>query len=181
MPTALSGTEPNKTVNEFEIEEESINTCPAGEAPINCEYNEEKETFRAEFDRQACESCPRREECPVKLTKKKAVVQLTRKTITRAALAEAMTTEEYKELARKRNGVEGVPSVMRRKYGVDDMPVRGLARSKIRFGFKIGAMNARRVIEYIQKINIFCFFNLKNHLKRSFATLCHFSFCFSST
>ncbi len=42
--------------------------------------------------------------------------------------------------------VEGMPSVLRRRYGVDSMPVRGLVRQKMLFGFKIGAINVKRVI-----------------------------------
>ena len=56
------------------------------------------------------------------------------------------TTEKYKEYARKRNGVEGIPSILGRRYGIDRMPVRGLLRSKMWFGFKIGAINVKRVI-----------------------------------
>ena len=53
---------------------------------------------------------------------------------------------EYKEYARKRNGIEGIPSILRRRYEIDRMPVRGLLRSKMWFGFKIGAINVKRVI-----------------------------------
>jgi len=58
-----------------------------------------------------------------------------------------MGTEEYKEHARKRNGVEGIPSILRRRYRIDKMPVRGLVRTKTFFGFKIGAINIKRVIK----------------------------------
>jgi len=161
VPTALTGTDPNPIVKEFEIENQAIIACPAGHAPTSCEYNEEKETYRAYFSRTTCENCPRRSDCLAKLQKLRATVTLTKKTINRALLAEAMTTEEYKELARKRNGVEGIPSVMRRRYKVDDMPVRGLVRSKMRFGLKIAAINAKRVIKYIHSTAIFTFFRLK--------------------
>jgi len=162
VPSALSGAEPNPIVNEFQIKEETITRCPTGNAPISSDFNEEKETIRACFDRSTCENCPLLGQCPVKIQKRQAVVTLTITTINRAALAEAITTEEYKELARKRNGVEGIPSVMRRRYGVDDMPVRGLVRSKMRFGFKIGAINAKRVIKFIQSIALIYFFKGKS-------------------
>lgn len=69
-----------------------------------------------------------------------------------------MNTEEYKEVANKRAGVEGVPSVLRRRYKVDDMPVRGLMRAKIWFGFKIWAMNINSLLKwagFMNKKNIF--------------------------
>ena len=60
-----------------------------------------------------------------------------------------LSTEEYKLLSKKRNGVEGIPSVLRRKYDVDHIPVTGLVRSKIWYSFKIGAINAKRVIKKV--------------------------------
>jgi hypothetical protein len=91
------------------------------------------------------------EECPVKISKKKSSVKITQTTVNRVKFIEKLTTEEYKKYMRKRNGVEGVMSVLRRRYHVDDMPVRGLVRSKMWFGFKIGAINIKRAIAYIAK------------------------------
>ena len=146
VTTNLTGKMPPKIINDFEVDGDSINSCPAGHAPIDCKYDEKKEEYSAHFDKETCESCPHREECPVIISKKKALVKLSTSTIERAAYAEKLSTEEYKEHARKRNGVEGVMSVLRRRYNVDNMPVRGLVRSKMWFGFKIGAINAKRVI-----------------------------------
>lgn len=60
-----------------------------------------------------------------------------------------LSAEEYIVLQKKRNGVEGLPSVLRRRYHVDTMPVRGLVRSKIWFSFKIGAINVKRVLKMV--------------------------------
>jgi len=146
VATALTGEKPPKIILDFEIEENTINACPAGHAPIDCSYDEKKDQYRAHFDKATCESCPHRDECPVIMQKKTALVKLSATTIERAKYAEKLTTEEYKGYARIRNGVEGVPSIMRRRYGIDDMPVRGLVRSKLWMGFKIGAINVKRVI-----------------------------------
>ena len=54
------------------------------------------------------------------------------------------TQNQYKAdaiKARIRNGIETIPSILRRKYHVDDMPVRGKLKIKIRFGFKMLALN----------------------------------------
>ena len=45
-----------------------------------------------------------------------------------------------------RNAVEGIPSVLRRRYHVDQIPVRGFVRSKTWFTLKIGAINVKRVL-----------------------------------
>jgi hypothetical protein len=158
ISTTLTGQEPPKIINDFEIEDKTIKSCPAGHAPLDCEYKEDKELYRAHFDKATCEDCPFREECPVIMQKKRALVKLSTSSINRAAYVEKLSTEEYKGYARKRNAVEGVPSVLRRRYGVDRMPVRGLLRSKMWFGFKIGAINAKRMIEASKSLaNVFDF------------------------
>ena len=107
---------------------------------------------------------------------KNATVNLSQSTINRAEYADKLSTEEYKEFARKRNGVEGVPSVLRRRYRVDEMPVRGLLRSKMWIGLKIGAINIKRVIAasfFSSKIFVDFVFGKQNLFATSFA-------CFSA-
>jgi len=57
-----------------------------------------------------------------------------------------MGTSKYQELARKRAGIEGIPSVLRRRYKIDHLPVRGLIRVRVYLGFKISAINCKRLI-----------------------------------
>ncbi len=57
----------------------------------------------------------------------------------------------YKELARKRNGIEGIPSVLRRRYGIDSLPVRGLLRSKTWLAFKAMAINVKRLLSGMEE------------------------------
>ena len=47
---------------------------------------------------------------------------------------------------RIRNGVETIPSVLRRKYRVDEMPVRGKLKAKVFFGFKMLALNFTKLL-----------------------------------
>src|SRR5665647_2823130 len=65
----------------------------------------------------------------------------------RERLIAKMGTKEYKDIASKRAGVEGIPSVLRRKYGIDHLPVRGKVRSKVWLGFKVAAINCKRLIK----------------------------------
>jgi len=58
-----------------------------------------------------------------------------------------MGTSEYQELAKKRAGIEGIPSALRRRYKIDHLPVRGLVRVKVYLGFKISAINCKRLIK----------------------------------
>ena len=146
VSTNLTGQKPPEIIADFNVGEDTIKSCPAGHAPIDCKYNEDKGLYRAHFDKATCESCLQRKQCPVIMQKKRALIKLSAAGINRAAHLNKMSTEEYKEYARKRNGVEGIPSILRRRYNVDYMPVRGLVRSKIWFGFKIGAINVTRLL-----------------------------------
>ncbi len=65
----------------------------------------------------------------------------------RLILESRMGTAKYREISNKRAGIEGVPSALRRQYGIDNLPVRGQVRSKIWLGLKIGAMNCKRYIK----------------------------------
>jgi len=58
-----------------------------------------------------------------------------------------MGTPDYQELARKRAGIEAIPSILRRRYKIDHLPVRGLLRAKVYLGFKISAINCKRSIK----------------------------------
>ena len=104
---------------------------------------------RAVFERKHCEGCPNVSRCKVKLQKKTATVMVSTKMTERAEYLKKLSTDEYKALTRKRNSVEGIPSVLHRKYHVDDIPVRGLVRSKIFFLFKVGTYNIRKLLKYL--------------------------------
>lgn len=60
-----------------------------------------------------------------------------------------MSTEEFKNYARLRNGVEAVPSNIRRNYHLEKKP-RGKQRSKFFFGSKIAALNSRKLFNYVK-------------------------------
>ena len=64
-----------------------------------------------------------------------------------------MSDEEKETLSligRIRNGIETVPSLIRNKYHVDRMPVRGKLRTKQFFGFKIAALNFTKMLRSIR-------------------------------
>jgi len=146
IATNLTGEKPPSIITEFHIGENSCIVCPEGCTSGSSNYSEAKGQFRAHFDKATCECCSRCQECPVALQKKTSLLTLSQATIERARYAAKLSTEEYKEYARKRNGVEGIPSILRRRYGIDRIPVRGLLRTKVWIGFKIGAINVKRVI-----------------------------------
>jgi len=149
VTTALLGKSPDVTQADFQIDTEKreVTQCPAGNKPYKTSYYETTGMYRASFNKKTCDKCPLREQCGAKLQKKSAFVMVSEKMVQRAAYLKKLSLEEYRSLSKKRNGVEGLPSVLRRRYDVDHMPVRGLVRSKIWFSFKIGAINVKRVLK----------------------------------
>lgn len=59
-----------------------------------------------------------------------------------------MDNEEFKKLAKNHNGVESLSSTLRRKYNIDKMPARGNLSIKLYFGFKIAALNFKKLYKY---------------------------------
>jgi hypothetical protein len=151
IATCLTGKEPNVLLGEFIIENRQILRCPAGNVPYDTQFKEKTGAMRAFFPVGTCEGCPYREQCPITIQKKRVVVEITVAGVNRAVYAEKMQSKEFRILANKRNGVEGVPSVLRRKYRVDEMPIFGVIRSRIWFGFKVAALNAWNMFSVLKK------------------------------
>jgi len=150
VTTNLTGSEPNGLLLGFELDGDDIVRCPAGNVPYDTSYNEKTGTLSAYFAKHTCDGCPHRGQCPVVEQRKRMAVRFTDTAYNRAVYAADLQTKEYKMLANFRNGVEGIPSVLRRKYKVDSMPVFGLKDSRIWFGFKIAAINATRLIDALK-------------------------------
>ena len=147
IPTNLVGGGKNNNCDKFAIDEKEhlVKKCPSGHQPIHSTFKEG--SYRAHFDKKHCNDCPLRKDCPVIEQKKSYLLKVSEKTLHRSRLITEMGTSEYQELARKRAGIEGIPSVLRRRYKIDYLPVRGEVRSKVWLGFRISAINCKRLIK----------------------------------
>lgn len=150
--TNLTGREAADILADFEFNEEGnkVLKCPGGFEPKSCSYNQSTGQCVVSFHRKQCEQCPHKKQCHPKMFKR-----VSRKTVSengkhRAEQQRYRNTEEFRKLSRFRNGVETIPSTLRRKYQVDKMPVRGLIRGRFWFGCKIGALNFRKFCKYMQ-------------------------------
>lgn len=154
IPSGLVGSETDEIILEFGIDAETkkVNNCPIGQEPIAQKYNEATEEYVCHFDRKTCEECPNRNRCQAVIQKKAAKVVVSNKKIRRAGLQQKLSSGALAEIAAFRNGVEGVPSVLRRRYDVDNMPAFGLPRLKMWFSLKIGAINVKRVLAYARNL-----------------------------
>ncbi|HOF03711.1 MAG TPA: transposase [Atribacterota bacterium] len=147
VPTNLVGRGKHSHAAQFEIDEKErlVKKCPSGHQPIDNIFK--KGSYRAHFDQKHCKCCPFRKDCSVKKQKKSYLFKVSEKSLHRLRLIKKMGTLQYQELARKRAGIEGIPSVLRRRYRIDHLPVRGLIRVKAYLGFKISAINCKRLIK----------------------------------
>ena len=103
---------------------------------------------RALFARECCEKCPHREECKAREQKKNYAVHVSANMAERARYLAKLSTGEYRQLTRKRNAIEGIPSVLRRRYHVDNILVLGYLRSRQFFLFKVGAYNFNKLLKH---------------------------------
>lgn len=154
VTTELTGRETTDVYADFVFAEdgESIVICPAGNRPVSSSKVKSTGNCRASFDRRNCENCPNKDQCKPKIGNKKAVVYLSQKSSERAKTQRSMKSFSFKIIARIRNGVETIPSILRRRYDIDHMPVRGLIRMRHWLGFKIAALNFRKLSCYMDSL-----------------------------
>jgi hypothetical protein len=153
VASTLIGKKPDEVLGEFQEDEneKKITKCPFGQSPISSTYDSEREKYRVVFAKEKCASCPYQDKCKPIEQKKTMAVVISKATINRARYLKKLKDEEYEKYRKKRNGIEGVPSVLRRKYSVDKPPVRGQRRVSHWFAAKIGAVNVARVIAAVFK------------------------------
>ena len=142
----------------FEMNEDgtSVLKCPAGHVPVKSSYHEKSGSCRTVMPKECCGSCPYRQSCHAREQKKTWVVNVSHSKIERASYISKLSTTEYKELTRKRNAIEGVMSVLRRRYHVDDIPVFGILRTKLFFRLKVAAYNFNKLLKFCRRSRAYC-------------------------
>lgn len=151
MTTGLLGRKPREILGEFQVNGAGtqITGCPAGNKPKSSSYIKQTDSIRASFYRHQCEGCPYQNQCNPAIKERTAVVMVPLKSRRRILESSEIWNDATRAwIGRIRNGVETVPAVIRNKYLVDQMPVRGKLRTKQFFGFKVAALNITKLIRY---------------------------------
>lgn len=138
-------------------EKNIISSCPNGVEPVESYYS--SKSYTAKFDPSTCERCPLNLQCPKKISKKFNTIRFSEKAYNTATQREKMHEREYIKLVNKRAGIEGIPSVLRRRYKIDTMPIRGLLRSKLWVGLKIAAYNFKKLLKQFLESGFDYWFN----------------------
>jgi hypothetical protein len=132
----------------FNLDEDNLVTsCINGKEPFYSDYDAEKNVCTAKFSKKVCAACSLKEECRIQFQKKANTARFDKDRYLRDIYRSRMKTDKFIELTNQRAGVEGLPSVFRRFYNVDSMPVRGKVRSKLYFGFKVLASNVKKLFK----------------------------------
>lgn len=152
--TSLTGKLPDDIMADFELDkdEKTVLKCPAGYAPVSNKCNEKQGCIIAVMPDNCCSSCVHREKCKARISKrkKKSTVTVRVNSVRRAKKVRNLDTEEMKAVGRHRNGVEGIMSVMRRKYGLDDIPVFGIVASALWVWTSLLSYNLVKYKKYIE-------------------------------
>ena len=151
LTTGLIGRKPREILGKFDIGEEgkTVKSCPNGNAPKSSSYVWQTDSIRVSFHRHQCEGCPYQGECNPELKTRTAKILIPLKSRRRILESSEIMDDDTRELiGRIRNGVETVPSIIRNKYLVDKMPVRGKLRTKQFFGFKVAALNVSKLLRF---------------------------------
>jgi len=149
VTTALVGKDAPDVFADFEFNDDGTRLlkCAAGHKPKSCSFIKPTGQCRVSFKKEHCDVCQYRAQCNPKTGKRVAAFITSKNASDRAKHQRYMHSDEFKNYARLRNGVETIPSNLRRNYDLETLP-RGKQRGKFFFGCKVAALNFRKLFNY---------------------------------
>jgi len=149
ITTSLIGKDAPDVLADFEFNDDGTKLlkCAAGYIPKSCSYTKSTGQCNVSFNKEHCIGCQFQDQCKPKIHKNVARFITSKNASDRAKHQRYMQGDEFKNYARLRNGVETVPSNIRRNYNIEKMP-RGKQRGKFFFGCKVAALNFRKLFNY---------------------------------
>lgn len=149
VATNLTGRKTADINADFQFNEDGTKVlqCPGGFAPKSCSYSKSNDQCTVSFRKSQCEHCPFKDQCNPKPLNRVYRKHISAKSKDRALQQRNRKTEEFSKFSNFRNGVETLPSILRRKYGIDHMPVRGLIPCRFYIGCKVAALNVKKFIK----------------------------------
>lgn len=150
ITTNFTGRKPADIFAEFIFSEDGheLLECINHKKPIYTHYDDHNDRCNAHFNKCDCEKCPYLSECNPQLRVGYSLRELSWKAVNRAKQLRYMKTDEFREYAHFRNGVEALVSLLRRKYHVDKIPAHGKKQTRLHFGFKVAALNFQKLLDY---------------------------------
>ncbi len=121
-----------------------VTGCPANQVPVNVRYKKKTQRFSARFDRQACQSCPHVDACPINPGKKHYYLWYSEKDYRLAVRRQFEDSQAFIDIYRWRAGVEATMSQYDRLTGVKHLRVRGLKAVRFCATLKAAGLNILR-------------------------------------
>lgn len=155
VTTNFTGRKPDEIYADFKFSDDGhyLLECINGCAPEACTYDSGNDRSVAWFKTEECNSCPYKDRCQPRFMKTRVRKEVSWKAVGRAKQLQYMKTEDFGRYARFRNGVEAIPSLLRRRYHVDKIPTHGKNRTRLYFGFKIAALDFQKLLDYINSLD----------------------------
>lgn len=150
VTTNFIGYKPAEILAEFKFSEDGkeLLECIYQKSPYHTRYDQSNDRCAAYFKKSDCENCPYVEQCTPRFKGRFALREISWKAVNRAKQLQYMKTEEFRTYAYFRNGVEAIPSLLRRRYNVDKIPTHGKKPTRLHFGLKIAALNFQKLLDY---------------------------------
>ena len=154
VTTNFTGKKPDEIYKDFVFTDDKKNLiqCANNQHPNECVYDSGNDRSVAYFSLEVCNNCPYKEQCNPRFLKAKVRKEVSWKAVERAIQLQYMNTKEFIKFAHFRNGVEALPSLLRRRYHVDKIPAHGKKQTKLFFGFKIAALNFQKLFDYLNSL-----------------------------
>jgi len=153
--SAMTGKKPNPakmTFDRFEIDQrQRIRACPEKQTPCRSAFDKQSHILSAHFDGEICKSCPRREECPVKLQKKQAVIRVSQKRLLSDETRTKLEAGGRQEATNRRAAIEGTNSALKRGQSMDKLQVCGLHKCRAVVGLKIIGRNFQQMLHCLNR------------------------------
>lgn len=133
-------------VDDFVIDErtEQVLRCPAGHEPLRSVHNVATGKTRTTLASSLCDRCAYRDQCPVRPGRDGYDLVHTAKQRRVAARRREQATEVFRQRYRRRSGIEGTNSGLKRRTGLGRLRVRGRPRVFMAIYLKIAGWNILR-------------------------------------
>ncbi len=140
-------------VMDFELHEDgqSIDACPMGQACLENKINQKNQKTASYFEPEQCRACPHSEDCPVKITKRKAKVEWQwNKPRLEARRHAFQEDQELINLFKQRAGGEAGFSQLKVNHGLRRLRCRGSVKSKFKIIMAVTALNIKRAFNWMK-------------------------------
>lgn len=139
---------------DFQVSREGgeVTRCPAGHRAVSEQRTAGGSHLKARFNGKRCAACAHQATCPARRMRngdRKLSTTIEKVVLARRVRRE--TTREFQALYKKRAGIEGTNSELKRAHGMGALRVRGAPRVLLTVFLKLAACNIKRMLKYLLK------------------------------